>query len=516
MGRHSCCYKQKLRKGLWSPEEDEKLLNYITKHGHGLQRCGKSCRLRWINYLRPDLKRGPFSQQEENLIIELHAVLGNRWSQIAAQLPGRTDNEIKNLWNSCIKKKLRQRGIDPNTHKPLSEIENIEKDKIITSMTNNNNNKSSSILTTNNNNNEKASVGSNELNMNIIEAAVVNSKQPTSTITSTTIALERYPIEVSSTCSKINNNNNITTTTATNSSSSNLTAPTPPTQEFFLQDRSESSTTSCRPSSHHHHHHDFVGYFAFQQQHHHHHQSDYGSEMGLSINHHNNNNNNSFSFIQNSRSSSEMATELIHSMSNSSSIFAAPPPPPPPRVKPSISLPSDHHCDVNWEAAAAAAAAAGTFSNANNNNSNGSSSCGMELQSNSNNFFENTSNSGFPWGVLQSSETTMKSDKDDQQVVHVNPLAGDPEEIKWSEYLHNSFLLGGASSSSTSISTTNMFNSDVKPETHLLTNRSSATAAAATWHHHHHHQNQHQQVFQASEMYTKDLQRLAVAFGQTL
>lgn len=129
MGRHSCCYKQKLRKGLWSPEEDEKLLNHITRYGHGcwssvpkqagLQRCGKSCRLRWINYLRPDLKRGTFSPQEESLIIELHAVLGNRWSQIAAQLPGRTDNEIKNLWNSCIKKKLKQQGIDPNTHKPL-------------------------------------------------------------------------------------------------------------------------------------------------------------------------------------------------------------------------------------------------------------------------------------------------------------------------------------------------------------------------------------------------------------
>ncbi|OAY73572.1 Transcription factor MYB86, partial [Ananas comosus] len=133
MGRHSCCYKQKLRKGLWSPEEDEKLINHITKYGHGcwssvpklagLQRCGKSCRLRWINYLRPDLKRGTFSEQEEKLIVELHAVLGNRWSQIAAQLPGRTDNEIKNLWNSCIKKKLRQRGIDPNTHKPLAETE---------------------------------------------------------------------------------------------------------------------------------------------------------------------------------------------------------------------------------------------------------------------------------------------------------------------------------------------------------------------------------------------------------
>ncbi|KAE8693689.1 Transcription factor MYB32 [Hibiscus syriacus] len=139
MGRHSCCYKQKLRKGLWSPEEDEKLLSHITKYGHGcwsyvpkqagLQRCGKSCRLRWINYLRPDLKRGTFSQEEENLIIELHAVLGNRWSQIAAQLPGRTDNEIKNLWNSCLKKKLRQRGIDPVTHKPLSEVENGDDDK---------------------------------------------------------------------------------------------------------------------------------------------------------------------------------------------------------------------------------------------------------------------------------------------------------------------------------------------------------------------------------------------------
>ncbi|XP_010522861.1 PREDICTED: transcription repressor MYB6-like [Tarenaya hassleriana] len=139
MGRHSCCYKQKLRKGLWSPEEDEKLLRYITKYGHGcwssvpkqagLQRCGKSCRLRWINYLRPDLKRGAFSKEEENLIIELHAVLGNRWSQIAAQLPGRTDNEIKNLWNSCLKKKLRQRGIDPVTHTPLTEIESGMGDK---------------------------------------------------------------------------------------------------------------------------------------------------------------------------------------------------------------------------------------------------------------------------------------------------------------------------------------------------------------------------------------------------
>ncbi|OIW17739.1 hypothetical protein TanjilG_29089 [Lupinus angustifolius] len=141
MGRHSCCVKQKLRKGLWSPDEDEKLFNYITRFGvgcwssvpklAGLQRCGKSCRLRWINYLRPDLKRGMFSQQEEDLITSLHEVLGNRWAQIAAQLPGRTDNEIKNLWNSCLKKKLLKQGIDPTTHKPLNEG-NVKEEKTST------------------------------------------------------------------------------------------------------------------------------------------------------------------------------------------------------------------------------------------------------------------------------------------------------------------------------------------------------------------------------------------------
>ncbi|OIW18326.1 hypothetical protein TanjilG_31466 [Lupinus angustifolius] len=140
MGRHSCCVKQKLRKGLWSPDEDEKLFNYITRFGvgcwssvpklAGLQRCGKSCRLRWINYLRPDLKRGMFSQQEEDFIISLHEVLGNRWAQIAAQIPGRTDNEIKNFWNSCLKKKLLKQGIDPTTHKPLNEA-NVKEEKTI-------------------------------------------------------------------------------------------------------------------------------------------------------------------------------------------------------------------------------------------------------------------------------------------------------------------------------------------------------------------------------------------------
>ncbi|KAL2328803.1 hypothetical protein Fmac_022230 [Flemingia macrophylla] len=128
-GKNNSNMNNKLRKGLWSPEEDDKLMNYMLNSGQGcwsdvarnagLQRCGKSCRLRWINYLRPDLKRGAFSPQEEELIIHLHSLLGNRWSQIAARLPGRTDNEIKNFWNSTIKKRLK--NLSSNTSPNASE-----------------------------------------------------------------------------------------------------------------------------------------------------------------------------------------------------------------------------------------------------------------------------------------------------------------------------------------------------------------------------------------------------------
>ncbi|KAJ6715880.1 TRANSCRIPTION FACTOR MYB48-LIKE ISOFORM X1 [Salix koriyanagi] len=75
----------------------------------GLNRTGKSCRLRWVNYLHPGLKRGKMTPQEERLVLELHASWGNRWSRIARKLPGRTDNEIKNYWRTHTRKKAQER-----------------------------------------------------------------------------------------------------------------------------------------------------------------------------------------------------------------------------------------------------------------------------------------------------------------------------------------------------------------------------------------------------------------------
>ncbi|KAL4559286.1 hypothetical protein LXL04_031424 [Taraxacum kok-saghyz] len=117
MGRAPCCDKDNVKKGPWAPEEDAKLKAYIEEHGTGgnwialpqkigLKRCGKSCRLRWLNYLRPNIKHGGFSDEEDRIICSLYISIGSRWSIIAAQLPGRTDNDIKNYWNTRLKKKL--------------------------------------------------------------------------------------------------------------------------------------------------------------------------------------------------------------------------------------------------------------------------------------------------------------------------------------------------------------------------------------------------------------------------
>ncbi|EYU35048.1 hypothetical protein MIMGU_mgv1a025686mg [Erythranthe guttata] len=125
MGRSPCCSKVGLMRGPWSTKEDTLLTNYIQEHGEGqwrslpknagLLRCGKSCRLRWMNYLRPGIKRGNISEDEEDLIVRLHGLLGNRWSLIAGRLPGRTDNEIKNHWNTHLLKKLKNSGVHVST-----------------------------------------------------------------------------------------------------------------------------------------------------------------------------------------------------------------------------------------------------------------------------------------------------------------------------------------------------------------------------------------------------------------
>ncbi|CAL1389647.1 unnamed protein product [Linum trigynum] len=104
-----------LRKGAWTEQEDRLLRRCIEVYGEGrwhqvpvragLNRCRKSCRLRWLNYLTPNIKRGEFSDDEVDLIVRLHKLLGNRWSLIAGRLPGRTANDVKNYWNTDQKKK---------------------------------------------------------------------------------------------------------------------------------------------------------------------------------------------------------------------------------------------------------------------------------------------------------------------------------------------------------------------------------------------------------------------------
>eukprot|EP00253_Pinus_taeda_P014069 PITA_14069 len=138
MGRSSSCWTgpkdnghEHLNRGAWTAEEDTILSEHIKTHGvgrwtslpkkAGLKRSGKSCRLRWFNYLRPDIKHGNISPEEEELLIRLHRLLGNRWSLIAGRLPGRTDNEIKNYWNSHLREKIEIGELKPKIQKPLKK-----------------------------------------------------------------------------------------------------------------------------------------------------------------------------------------------------------------------------------------------------------------------------------------------------------------------------------------------------------------------------------------------------------
>ncbi|KAL8531711.1 hypothetical protein ACS0TY_008343 [Phlomoides rotata] len=127
-----CESESELRRGPWTLEEDNLLIHHVTSHGEGrwnslakfagLKRTGKSCRLRWLNYLKPDIKRGNLTPHEQLFILELHSKFGNRWSKIAQHLPGRTDNEIKNYWRTRVQKQAKQLKIDSNSTKFLETI----------------------------------------------------------------------------------------------------------------------------------------------------------------------------------------------------------------------------------------------------------------------------------------------------------------------------------------------------------------------------------------------------------
>ncbi|KAK7283834.1 hypothetical protein RIF29_13581 [Crotalaria pallida] len=123
-----------IKKGPWSGEEDEVLLKHVNKYGPRdwssirskglLHRTGKSCRLRWVNKLRPNLKSGcKFSAEEERVVIELQAQFGNKWAKIATYLEGRTDNDVKNFWSSR-RKRLQRLLLKPS---PLKSQKNSGK-----------------------------------------------------------------------------------------------------------------------------------------------------------------------------------------------------------------------------------------------------------------------------------------------------------------------------------------------------------------------------------------------------
>ncbi|CAM8897289.1 unnamed protein product [Rhodiola kirilowii] len=141
MGRSPCCAKVGLNRGAWTALEDKILTDYVQVHGQGkwkqlpkhagLNRCGKSCRLRWLNYLRQDIKRGNISEDEEALIVRIHKLLGNRWSLIAGRIPGRTDNEIKNYWNTKLSKKASSQVATTIPNRPKQSTTNNAINRII-------------------------------------------------------------------------------------------------------------------------------------------------------------------------------------------------------------------------------------------------------------------------------------------------------------------------------------------------------------------------------------------------
>ncbi|KAF3651174.1 Transcription factor [Capsicum annuum] len=186
-----------LKRGSWTIEEDFTLMNHIALHGEGrwnslarsagLKRTGKSCRLRWLNYLRPDVRRGNITLEEQLLILQLHSRWGNRWSKIAQHLPGRTDNEIKNYWRTRVQKHAKQLKCDVNSKQFKDTLHYLWIPRLverIKASTNSNNNQVNNIQQTNydniiiNNNNNN--------NNNIVQNIMNNFKQENYSSTTTT------------------------------------------------------------------------------------------------------------------------------------------------------------------------------------------------------------------------------------------------------------------------------------------------------------------------------------------